>query len=413
MSPVDRIWMGLRYARGRLVESILVVAATAVGVSLVAAMVAFVQAYGEQTDTLLNHPAYRELLVEVVGNETELTEPAVAFDAATTRETRIGAADLGPAAEATPAVAYAYIADPTRFSTRLPGAGAVRAAAARMGGGGGAFEVAPPEGGPDGAASPGAGGESPPVDLGEFFAADPDVITELPLETFGGALVTGDFFSAYGLSADAGDLFTDDDVAAGNQVVVLGSALARKLFPDDDPIGLKVRLNLQTLTIVGVLAPSGLSDVDTGIDFDELAFAPNGEAQISFGGRTVRFSRPTRTLRFAVSDSAQTETALSELQAHFDAAYGDGAVRVSAPVEEIAAEREKLGRVLAVVLFLAAAALFIASINLFNLMLMRVIKRTKNVGISRALGASRAEVFRGFLTESGMMSAAGAAVGLA
>ena len=63
-------------------------------------------------------------------------------------------------------------------------------------------------------------------------------------------------------------------------------------------------------------------------------------------------------------------------------------------------------------LFLAIAGLFIASINLFNLMLMRVIRRTKSVGISRAIGASRREVFREFVSESALMSVTGAAIGL-
>lgn len=407
MKPLDRIAVSLRHIRSRLVESLLVIVATAVGVALVAAMVAFVGAYSAQTEALLNHPAYREVIVEVVGSESDLTEPAVPYDAETTSEINLGAEDLERALAATSALEYGYLADTTRFSTRVPGVGGTRSG---FEGGGGA-----PAGRiPGGQASSGrTGGERPALDLESFFEADPDVITELPLDTFGGALVTSDFFDAYGLAAAQGSLFTDEDVEVGNQVIVLGASLAGKLFPERDPLGLKVRLNLRTFTVIGVLEGTDLSDVETGVALDEISFAPNGEAQISFGGQTIRGQRPTRTLRFAVADSALIETAETQLAAHFDTEYGGSTVRVTAPVEAARLERDKLSRVLAVVLFLAGAALFIASINLFNLMLMRVIKRTKHVGISRAIGASQREIFRAFLNESGMMSLLGAAVGLA
>ncbi len=239
------------------------------------------------------------------------------------------------------------------------------------------------------------------------------MITDLPVESFGGLRATEGFFEAYGLVAREGLLFTREDVDEGNAVLVLGSTLAQTLFPEGDAVGTRVRLNLQTMTVIGVLEPSGLVHPASGLELDDLAFLPNSEAQLSFGTATVRIGRPTRTLRFAVSDSDGVEAAVAELEAHFATEFGVGAVDVSAPIAELRAERDRQSRVLTVVLFLAAAALFIASINLFNLMLLRVVRRTKGVGISRAVGASRGEVFRGFLTESATMSAAGTVLGLA
>ena len=111
MNARDRLWLSSRHIRGRLVESILVILATAVGVALVAAMTAFIRSYNVQTDYLLSHPAYRELVVEVVGNETELTEPVVAFDPTTVQEIRLDVEDLRLAKESVPAVSYGYIAE--------------------------------------------------------------------------------------------------------------------------------------------------------------------------------------------------------------------------------------------------------------------------------------------------------------
>ena len=133
--------------------------------------------------------------------------------------------------------------------------------------------------------------------------------------------------------------------------------------------------------MVGVLSPTTLTDTETGASYNDVAYVPNAAAQINFGGRVIHMGRPAGTLRFAVADSADLDAAATELQAHFDAEFGDGAVRITAPLEELQTERAKLSRILSVVLFLAAAGLFIASINLFNLMLMRIIKRTKGMAI--------------------------------
>ena len=449
MNARDRLWLSSRHIRGRLVESILVILATAVGVALVAAMTAFIRSYNVQTDYLLSHPAYRELVVEVVGNETELTEPVVAFDPTTVQEIRLDVEDLRLAKESVPAISYGYIAEREMLSTRFaPGRGG---AAAAFGGAGGQIVITregdgavipfagdgqpPPdaalEGAPGGAAAAGPGGlvgavrqaarrggmgqadaEGRGFDLEQFFQTDPDVMTELPVESFPGIRTTTDFFDAYGLRAASGSLFADEDLAQANQVLVLGSELARTLFPDDDAVGKRVRLNLQTYTVLGVLQPTSLTDVESGTSLNRYAFTASADAQVSFGGNQIRVARPTRTLRFAVADSGGLEVAARQLGLHFDALYGEGAIRVTAPIEALRDEREKLSRLLTVVLFLSAAGLFIASINLFNLMLMRVIKRTKAIGINRAVGASRREVFRQFLNESALMSGVGATIGL-
>ena len=445
MSWADRLWMSIRHIRGRLVESILVISATAIGVALVAAMFAFIRSYDRQTDYLLSHPAYREITVEVVGNETEITEAAVRFDASVSRAIALGTDDLIRARAGVAAVDHGYLADADRFVVGAPWTAGNRTAIAgqlgAIGGtggiaGGGATggrgqAVGAAEGQtrtdgeaaltlPGGATGGRAGtAEMDPEQMRAQFEAllgtdgdDAAVVSELPVDAFSGYRVTGEFFDAYGLRAAAGTVFTNEDIEAGNQVIVLGHDLARTLFPDATAIGTRVRLGIQTYTVVGVLAPTGVRSIETGAAFDRLGFVPNAAAQVQFAGRAISFQRPTRTLRFAIDDSSRLDAAVQQLTLFFDSEYGPGTTRVTASLDALTTERQKLSRILAVVLFLAAAALFIASINLFNLMLMRVIKRTRGIGISRAIGASRREIFRQFINESACMSLTGAAIGL-
>ncbi|TVQ24379.1 MAG: FtsX-like permease family protein [Spirochaetaceae bacterium] len=444
MSWADRLWMSIRHIRGRLVESILVISATAIGVALVAAMFAFIRSYDRQTDYLLSHPAYREITVEVVGNETEITEAAVRFDASVSRAISLGTADLARARASVAAVDHGYLADAERFVVGSPLTAANRTAiASQWGAIGGTGGIA--GGGATGARGQGSGAADGQARAdGEFgftvprgteggtgtATMDPEqmraqfeallgtgdddaaVVSELPVDGFSGYRVTGEFFAAYGLRAAEGTVFTNEDIEAGNQAIVLGHDLARTLFPNSTAIGSRIRLGIQTFTVVGVLAPTGVRSIETGTSFNRLGFVPNAAAQVQFAGRAISFQRPTRTLRFAIDDSSRLDAAVQQLILFFDSEYGPGTTRVTASLNALTSERQKLSRILAVVLFLAAAALFIASINLFNLMLMRVIKRTRGIGISRAIGASRREIFRQFINESACMSLTGAAIGL-
>lgn len=439
MSWLDRLRASFRYIRGRLVESILIIAAIAVGVSLVAAMAAFWGDYNAQTDTLLSHPAYREVIAEVVGRESELTAPVAAFTPEAFGEFAFGTENLDLALQTVPGIQYAYLADRSRLragiSDRLRNAiasGSIAAPGAGNAPGGGttgggtraadgapdAGEGGSPAGGGRGATVGGTVDATTPgsaagFDLEQLLQPDGDLITDLPAEWVGTVRATEQFFRAYQLEAATGSVFTDEDVAEGNRIMVLGSTLAQTLFPGEDPVGKRAVFGIQTYTIIGVLEANGVRDVETGLTADQVAFVPNAEAQVSFGGRQVSLNQPPQTLRFAVEDVRDIAVAADQLTAFFDAEYGEGVIRVTAPVEAAAVERERLGRVLVVVLFLAAAALFIAAINLFNLMLMRVIKRTKSVGINRALGASRRDVFASFVNESAVMTVFGMIVGLA
>ena len=68
---------------------------------------------------------------------------------------------------------------------------------------------------------------------------DDNTLVGLPVESFEGVRTSADFFSAYGLSAADGYLFTQDDLEAGNQVIVLGNGLAKTLFPDGGAVAYK------------------------------------------------------------------------------------------------------------------------------------------------------------------------------
>jgi ABC-type lipoprotein release transport system permease subunit len=368
-----------------VVGVLLVVLATAIGIALAASTSAFIRAYREQTKRLLNHPVYREVLVEVPSfGETELKTPVVEIELKDRKGSFLSMDGMIAAVESAPAVEYAYILERDTIMTTE----ALMRLYAEKG-----------------------RGEKGEADaklktIGKALEKD-DTLVTLPIEEFPGIRTTSDFFTAYGLTAAEGFLFTQEDLDAGNAVIVLGSELAKTLFPDGDAVGSRVSLDFGTFTIVGILEPTPLADPRDLMPYNNMAFSPQEALEKVWNKRV-----PITSIRFTAKDSASSRAAVNQLTAYFANAHPDINVMITDSVEELKNERQTLSRVIAVLVFLSGVGLLIAAINLLNLMLIRIIKHTKGIGIMRALGSTRRDVFRQFMNESMLMCIAGAVIGV-
>ena len=138
-----------------------------------------------------------------------------------------------------------------------------------------------------------------------------------------------------------------------------------------------------------------------------MAFVPQSSLESAWGKRVE-----ITDMRFTASESSHVRAAVSQLTIYFESTHPAIDVNVTDAVAELRKERLNMSRVIAVLVFLSGLGLFIAAINLLNLMLIRIIKHTKGIGIMRALGTTRREIFRLFWVESVIMCVAGAIVGL-
>ena len=86
-------------------------------------------------------------------------------------------------------------------------------------------------------------------------------------------------------------------------------------------------------------------------------------------------------------------------------------VNITIPREEAETTRDRNSRLVTVILFLAVSGLLIAGVNVSNILLARTIRRRREVGILKALGASMKDIFRLFFLEAFLMSFLGALLG--
>lgn len=214
-------------------------------------------------------------------------------------------------------------------------------------------------------------------------------------------VIQGDYFGALGISLVRGRVFGSQDHVDAPRVAVVNQQFERTLFPDEDPIGRRIRGPDFTAEIVGIVADVPITargDVASMVYHPHAQFADNRNwalAQlVSLHGERPGFL-----------DTMQRELAAIDpaLVLHDPRPLGDVIGR------GIAQERFAM---LLLTTF-AVLALLLAGVGIYGVLAYSVSRRRPEIGIRMALGASAADVQRMVLGQGFRLAAAGIAIGLA
>jgi hypothetical protein len=399
---------------GRLLESGLLVLAVALGVGATAAGFSLLANTQKVGAAMLASPAYREIVVATQSKSDDMAAPAVVKPAADTAV--LTPADLAVSTQV-PAVRYAYVSSGTEL--RFINAKVV----AQMGQGG----PGGPPGGPEGAGGgqgggkgngkgPGGGGTGPggpprmpTADELAQKQAEADVFLT-DVDQLRGFAVTPAYFNAWGLVAAVGSLFADSESQSDSTLVVLGAKAASQIAGSQiDPqrlVGKKILTMEGYAVVVGILNPSGTDAIDQS--FFSPYQTPTGD--FAAGGPPRRMGFNVQ-LRFAVADPAQLEKAEASLTQLLTQDASLGQLVVSNPRAEAQKLLDRNTGIGVLILFLALAALFIASVNVSHILMSRGLRMRRGVGILMALGASRSSLLRLFAGEGVALSTVGSVLG--
>ena len=206
-----------------------------------------------------------------------------------------------------------------------------------------------------------------------------------------------------------GEGITDEDVATMARVCVIGRTIQKELFGDRDPLGQRIYLNKVALTVKGVLEARGTSPM--GSDFDNKIILP-----ITTAMRRVMNVDYVGAIRIITQDvdripeQVQKIRALIHEQHRINPSEEDDFRIVTAEV--IANLARGASRTLSLLLIaLATLSLIVGGVVLMNILLISVAERTPEIGLRRAVGATRRDIFVQFLAESLVVTVLGMLLG--
>ncbi len=211
-----------------------------------------------------------------------------------------------------------------------------------------------------------------------------------------------------------GASYTAEDVRKGNRVVVLGSAVAEKLFSEQGGIGRNIQINSLSFRVTGILKSKGQS-MD-GRDQDNVVFMPITTAQAKLWGFTY-WQGIVQTINVqAVSKkymSKATEEIRDTLRGRFKLKSAEADNFTITNLSSITKAASDTTRSMSILLAsIASISLVVGGIGIMNIMLVTVSERTREIGIRKAIGASERIILLQFLLEAIFIAVFGSLLGL-
>lgn len=222
---------------------------------------------------------------------------------------------------------------------------------------------------------------------------------------------TANFFANYGLKLERGRILNESDEKGARSVAVLAHQSAADLFGDRDPLGERVRIGERFYTVVGVMEPIGsalLQDLDTPV------YIPFSTARAQTGQKYLSYM----SMKSVVEDD---ELAIADITSLLRQRHGidnpdndydkdDFRARSAAQATEIVGQ-VGLG-LTAFIGLIAGVSLLVGGIGIMNIMLVSVAERTREIGLRKALGATRRDILVQFLIEAVVLTLIGGMIGI-
>jgi len=200
----------------------------------------------------------------------------------------------------------------------------------------------------------------------------------------------------------------DDDLRHRRRVALLGSDIAKELFPARDPVGETIRVGSRKYTVIGVLAPRGRifgqsTDNWVGVPLTDLLAWERDHSSFSLIAQPAP-GVPTQVSQDEMEWILRASRGLGPRDKNNFEIYSTDAL--------LALYQTLTGGIFLVLVGVGSISLVVGGIVIMNIMLVSVTERTREIGVRLAVGARRRDILLQFLMEALVITLAGGMIGL-
>jgi putative ABC transport system permease protein len=219
-----------------------------------------------------------------------------------------------------------------------------------------------------------------------------------------------------GLRLGQGRFFTEAEGEAAAPVAVMGRAAATVIFGAEDPVGKFLKVNETWFRVVGLLAPQLTAQGDVGglpaLDANNVIYVPIHAAILRIEDVQARYRDQIDALYLQMDSDDGVTSAGTIIRGVLETSHrGAGDFTIILPAE-LLAQQQRTKRLFGFVMVaIASISLLVGGIGIMNIMLASVMERTREIGVRRAIGATRRDVIRQFLIETTLITVTGGFAG--
>ena len=212
------------------------------------------------------------------------------------------------------------------------------------------------------------------------------------------------------LTISSGVFISDAHVTSMSKIAVLGPQTASDLFGEGvNAVGQTIRINGQTLTVVGVTASKGGSGFNNP---DDSIYVPLSTAQKILFGASNLTSITVEAKSADIMTDAQNEIGYFLLARHKLSTPADADFMIMSQNDILNTVSQVTGTFTTLLGGIAAISLLVGGIGIMNIMLVTVTERTREIGLRKALGAKKKIIITQFLTEAILLTIIGGFIGM-
>ncbi len=227
------------------------------------------------------------------------------------------------------------------------------------------------------------------------------------LNIFGGTEMMAEIYDAF---PSEGRNLNEDDVRGYADVVILGAKAAKELSPNQNLLGERIKIKGRNFLVIGLLPEKGGSSL---FNFDEIAMLPYTTAQsyifgIKHFNRIVVRADSEANINKTVED---IKTTLRDAHNITNPSKDDFGIETQA--DALKTVETILNTLTLFLALVAAISLVVGGIGIMNIMLVSVTERTREIGLRKALGATKKNILTQFLLEATILTGIGGIIGIA